>query len=61
MKTMEKKLFYITPLTEFSQVMYEGMIAATVPQDDWAEGKGISFEDEDSEGEDLAGKNLWDE
>lgn len=41
--------------------MYEGMIAATVTQDEWAEGKGISFEDEDSEGEDLAGKNLWDE
>lgn len=58
---MEKKLIYIAPLTEYAHVMYEGMLAATVEQDPWAEGKGISFDDEDSDGEDLAGKNLWDE
>lgn len=58
---MEKKLVYIAPVAEFTCVNYEGMIAATIEQDPWAEGKGISFEDEDSEGEDLAGKNLWDE
>lgn len=58
---MEKKLVYIAPVTEFTRVNYEGMIAATIEQDPWAEGKGVMFEEEDGEGDDLSRKNLWDE
>lgn len=57
---MKKKQLYIAPLTEFTHVMYEGMIAATFTQDDWGEGKEHFFE-EDEDGLGQGSKNLWDD
>lgn len=57
---METKKIYIAPITEFANVEYEDLIAATITQDDWGEAKGSFFNDDEEEKR-FTHKSLWDE